>query len=169
MLAYVCLPGRGANDAFLADIAALLAGRLRLCGTVQTNIERANRRKCDMDLRILPHGPVLRISEDRGSAARGCTLDAGVLEEAVAAVQGRLDGAELMIVNKFGKQECEGRGFAPLIAEALGRGMPVLVGVNAQNLPHFETFAEGLAQPLAADAATVVEWCLGAAGQRHVA
>lgn len=169
MLAFVSLPGRGANDAFLADVTARLGHRLRLCGTVQTNIERTNRRKCDMDLRILPGGPVLRISEDRGAAARGCTLDAGVLEEAVVAVQAGLDGAELVIINKFGKQECEGRGFAPVIAEALGNGLPVLVGVNGLNLPHFEGFADGLAQPLPADAAAVVDWCLHAAGQRHVA
>ena len=168
-LGYVSLKGRGANDRFLVDIAAGLQGRLRLCGTVQTNIERADRRKCDMDLRVLPDGPALRISEDRGAAARGCTLDAGVLEEAVLAVQARLDGAELLIVNKFGKQECEGRGFAPVIGEALGRGLPVLVGVNGLNLPHFETFAEGLAQPLQADIAAVTEWCLRAVGQRHVA
>lgn len=169
MLAHVSLAGRGANDAFLAGIAARLAGKLRLCGTVQTNIERAGRRKCDMDLRVLPDGPVLRISEDRGAAARGCILDAGVLETAVAAVQARFDGADLMIVNKFGKQECEGRGFAPLIGEAMGRGLPVLVGVNGLNLPHFEAFAEGLARPLPADTAVVVEWCLRATGQRHVA
>ncbi|WP_442954295.1 DUF2478 domain-containing protein [Paracoccus sp. APAP_BH8] len=29
-----------------------------------------------------PDGPVLRISEDRGNGARGCRLDAGVLEAA---------------------------------------------------------------------------------------
>lgn len=169
MLAHVSLAGRGSNDAFLTLIAARLEGRLRLCGTVQDNIERADRHKCDMDLRVLPDGPVLRISEDRGAAARGCILDAGVLEAAVLAVQERLDRAELLIVNKFGKQECEGRGFAPLIGEALGRGLPVLVGVNGLNLPHFQAFADGLAQPLPADEAAVVDWCLQATGQRHVA
>ncbi len=43
-----------------------------------------------MDVHILPDGPVLRISEDRGPHARGCRLDAGVLEAAVAATLVRL-------------------------------------------------------------------------------
>ncbi|WP_104493886.1 DUF2478 domain-containing protein [Paracoccus denitrificans] len=159
-LAYVSLPGRGANDRFLAAIAerAQVAG-LRLAGTVQVNIQREGRIKCDMDLRVLPSGPVLRISEDRGNGARGCRLDAGVLEAAVLGVTAALPGADLLLVNKFGKQEAEGRGFAPLIAEALSRGIPVLAGVNGLNLPAFQAFADGLAAPLAADQALVMDWC----------
>ena len=50
-LGYVSLPGRGANDRFLAQVAARLRDRgLKLAGTVQTNIERADRTKCDMDI-----------------------------------------------------------------------------------------------------------------------
>ncbi|WP_071797127.1 DUF2478 domain-containing protein [Natronohydrobacter thiooxidans] len=161
-LGYVSLPGRGANDLFLAQIADALRGQLKLCGTVQTNITRADRRKCDMDLRLLATGEVLRISEDRGAFARGCTLDTQVLTEAVARSEAALAGADLLIVNKFGKTEAEGQGFAPLIAEALFAGIPVLVGVNALNLPAFEGFTEGIAQPLPEDAQHVIAWCLSA-------
>lgn len=86
-LGYVSLPGRGANDRLLAQVAAQLQDHgLKLAGTVQTNIERADRTKCDLDIVVLPDGPVLHISEDRGNLApRGCRLDAGVLEQAVAA------------------------------------------------------------------------------------
>ncbi|WP_449043201.1 DUF2478 domain-containing protein [Paracoccus versutus] len=159
-LAYVSLPGRGANDRFLAALAgAAQAAGLRLAGTVQTNPEREGRVKCDMDLRVLPDGPVLRISEDRGNGARGCRLDAGVLEAAVLGVAAALPGADLLLVNKFGKQESEGRGFAPLIAEALSRDIPVLAGVNGLNLPAFQAFADGFATPLPADQAAVMGWC----------
>ena len=167
-LGYVSLPGRGATDRFLAGLATDLQGQLRLCGTVQTNTDRADRRKCDMDLRLLATGTVLRISEDRGALARGCTLDTGVLAQAVAATGAALPGADLLIVNKFGKTEAEGRGFAPLIAEALCLGLPVLVGVNALNLPAFDAFVEGLAEALPAEPRAVVAWCLNAA-LRHAA
>ena len=160
-LRYVSLPGRGANDGFLARIAGmLLENGLKLTGTMQVNIGRTDRRKCDMDLRILPDGPVLRISEDRGREARGCILDAGALEQAVEDVSRRLPRAEVLLVNKFGRQEAEGRGFAPVIAEALALGVPVLVGVNGLNLEAFQAFAGGMAQPLPADAARVLDWCL---------
>lgn len=161
-LGYVSLPGRGENDLFLAKVAGRLCGQLKLCGTVQTNIERADRRKCDMDLRLLATGEVLRISEDRGALARGCTLDTQALTEAVARSEATLSGAELLIINKFGKIEAEGHGFAPLIAEALCRGIPVLVGVNALNLPAFKVFAGGIAQPLPPNAQHVIDWCQSA-------
>ena len=163
-LGYVSIQGRGETDRFLAEVAAALqeAG-LRLAGTVQTNTERANRRKCDMDLIVLPDGPTIRISEDRGALARGCILDSEALEQTVEQVAQRLDGADLLIVNKFGKREGEGRGLIPVIGEALGRGIPVLVGVNGLNLPDFLAFADGLAEGLPADVAKVADWCLAAA------
>ena len=160
-LAHVSLAGRGATDAFLSDIARRLQDQgLALAGCVQSNEPRAGRRKCDMDLHVLPDGPVLRISEDRGDLARGCRLDSGVLEQAVVEVSRRMAGADLLIVNKFGKRESEGRGLVPVIAEALEAGMPVLVGVNGLNLPAFDDFAGGLSQALPADSDAVLEWCL---------
>lgn len=49
-LAYVTLQGRGRTDALIAEVAHLLAtDGVRLAGTVQSNHERPDRRKCDMD------------------------------------------------------------------------------------------------------------------------
>ncbi|AMY68845.1 DUF2478 domain-containing protein [Frigidibacter mobilis] len=159
-LAYVTLQGRGRTDALIAEVAArLTAEGLRLAGTVQSNIARPDRRKCDMDLVVLPDGPIVRISEDRGDLARGCTLDSGALEQTVLAVQQRLAGAEVLIVNKFGKREAEGRGLVPAIADALDLGLPVLVGVNGLNLAAFLAFAGEDVCPLPADPAAVARWC----------
>lgn len=159
-LAYVTLQGRGRTDALIAAVAALLAAEgVRLAGTVQSNHERPDRRKCDMDLRVLPDGPIVRISEDRGDLARGCTLDSGALEQTVFAVQQRLDGAEVLIVNKFGKREAEGKGLVPVIAEALERGMPVLIGVNGLNLAAFLAFAGEAVTALPSDERAIADWC----------
>lgn len=112
-IAYVSLQGRGRTDQLIAEVAdRLTAEGLRLAGTVQSNHERPNRKKCDMDLRVLPDGPVVRISEDRGELASGCILDSGALEQTVHEVERRLDGADILIVNKFGKREAEGKGLA---------------------------------------------------------
>lgn len=112
-----------------------------------------------MDLAVLPDGPIVRISEDRGSLARGCILDSGALEQTVVAVQRRLEGAELLIVNKFGKREAEGKGLVPVIAEALHRGLPVLIGVNGLNLAAFLTFAGEDVCALQTNAPSVAKWC----------
>lgn len=158
-IGYVCKPGRGAVDAVLAEVTERLEGQgLRLAGAVQSNRERPDRALCDMDLRVLPDGPEFRISQDLGNAAKGCRLDPSALEQAVAAASARLAGAQLLIINKFGKHEAEGRGFRDLIAEALARDIPVLIGVNGLNLPAFTEFAGDLAEALPPDAVAVAGW-----------
>ena len=158
-IAYVSLPGRGATDAMIAATVAHLAPlALRLAGTVQTDVPHEGRTLCDMDLAVLPDGPVFRINQDRGEAARGCRLDGGALEEAVVAVAANMAGAQVLIVNKFGKLEAQGHGYVPLIAEAMARDMAVLVGVNAMNLPDLLAFCDGLATALPADPAAIAEW-----------
>ncbi|MDP5307731.1 DUF2478 domain-containing protein [Paracoccus spongiarum] len=160
-LGFVSLPGRGANDLLLAAVADHLSQRgLRLAGTVQSNVARLGRMRCDMDIMVLPDGPVLRISEDRGDLARGCRLDAGALETAVQGVARRLPGADLLLVNKFGKQEAEKHGLAPLIGDALAAGIPVLLGVNGLNLHAFHGFAGGIAVALPGEIGAVPDWCL---------
>ncbi|MFP4273607.1 MAG: DUF2478 domain-containing protein [Paracoccaceae bacterium] len=160
MLAYTMAPGRGDTDLILSGLAADLAARgLRCGGTVQINTERADAGPCDMDVKVLPAGPVLRISQHLGRAARGCRLDPEALETAVALVASRLArGTDLLIINKFGKHEAEGRGFRDVIAEALALEVPVLVGLNALNRPAFESFADGLAVRLPPERSALAAW-----------
>lgn len=159
-LAYTMAPGRGDTDLVLERLAAELAARgIRCCGTVQINSARADAGPCDMDVRVLPDGAILRISQDLGSQARGCRLDPAALETAVGLVaSGLSSGADLLIVNKFGKHEAEGRGFRDVIAEAVAMDVPVLVGLNALNRPAFETFAEGLAIELPPEPTALMAW-----------
>jgi nucleoside-triphosphatase THEP1 len=159
-LAYTMAPGRGDTDLVLERLATDLAARgLRCCGTVQINSERCDAGPCDMDVRVLPDGAILRISQDLGPQSRGCRLDPAALETAVGLVAASLSsGADLLIVNKFGKHEAEGRGFRDVIAEALAMDIPVLVGLNAINRPAFESFADGLAVQLPSDPAALMAW-----------
>jgi len=141
-IACIMAGGAGQTDRLLHDFAARAAARgLRLCGTVQVNTDCGPDRPCDMDVRVLPDGPVIRISQSLGAGARGCRLDPEALEQAVAEAEARLTaGADLVIVNKFGKHEAEGRGFRALIAEAVAAGVPVVVGVNGLNAARLAAF-----------------------------
>lgn len=159
-LAYIMSPSRGGTDPLLAEVARQLGQRgLRLCGTVQVNTEREGSPHCDMDLMVLPDGPAFRISQNRGNWARGCRLDASSLETVVAHVAGSLGcGPDLMVINKFGKHEAEGRGFRSVIAAALDREVPVLVGLNALNREAFDKSSGGLAHELQSDVGKILDW-----------
>lgn len=151
----------GETDRLLAALAARLeASGWALAGVVQVNSGRPGRRHCDMDLRVLGRAEVIRISQNLGEDSSGCRLDPEGLAQAVALVERALQGApRLLILNKFGKAEVEGRGFRGVIAQALGQGIPVLMGLKPVNRAGFEAFAEGLAQELPADPEALLDWC----------
>ena len=149
----------------LHELSEIVAARgIKACGLVQTNSECEHGGKCDMDVQVLPKGRVIRISQSLGREARGCRLDSQALEEAVGLVAAELEnGADLMIINKFGKAEAEGRGLRPVIAEALGKGVPVVVGLNAANEAAFDEFSGGMAEKLEPEISVLVDW-VGAPG-----
>lgn len=158
-IAYTMAPGRGDTDLLLFTLAQDLTSEgYRTCGTVQINTDRGAH-PCDMDVQVLPDGPVLRISQSLGSEAKGCRLDPAMLETAVGLVETQLKNApELLIVNKFGKHEADGRGFRTVIAEAIARDIPVLVGVNSLNLNAFQEFVGPEATPLEPSGKVLVSW-----------
>jgi nucleoside-triphosphatase THEP1 len=134
-------------DPLLRRIAAEAAGAgLRLAGFVARERERPERHRCDMLLEDLATGRLVDITQDRGPLARGCRLDVGALVSVIdAAVRAVTAGADLVIVNKFGKTEAEGGGLRALVVAAVEAGVPVLIAVPARNLDAFRAFADGLA------------------------
>lgn len=172
-VACLCSVRPGAIDRALAGAAARLAAAgVTVTGALQAGTEGTGhglgRGRCDVSLTILPGGPQIGISQDRGAEARGCRLDAGALETAAAMVSRRLaTGAEALILGRFGKQEAAGRGFRGLIAEAALSGIPVVVGVAAWNLPALEAFLGTSPHRLPARAATVADWLHAHARQRE--
>jgi nucleoside-triphosphatase THEP1 len=170
-LAYVMTEERGATDRLLSDFATLAQAQgLELAGIVQTNTECYDDRLCDMDVRVLPNGETIRISQSLGSGARGCRLNPGALEQAVGLVSETLrtqTRPDLLIVNKFGKHEADGRGMRPVIGEAMAQGIPVLAGVNKLNRDRFEEFCDGLAVALPPNTQALAQW-LSASTQAKV-
>lgn len=170
-LAYVTTSDRGETDQLLSSVAAhLLDCGAKLAGVVQTNTECADGSKCDMDVRVLPDGETIRISQSLGAQSRGCRLDPAALEQAVGQVAASMaEAPELLIINKFGKHEGDGRGFRPLIAEAIAQDVPVLIGVNGLNMDRFNAFTGGEAEQLTADTDSIVAWFKRVSAQRTAA
>ncbi len=162
-LGYINLTDGEEMDLCLSQVVKLFEEvGIKPCGAIHAPYKGTNRSKCDMDLQILPGGPVLRISQDLGELSTGCRLDSAALEAATAEAATHADGAAVLVVNKFGKHEAEGRGFVPLIVEAMENGTPVIVGVNGLNLNAFMSFSGGMAECLDTDPHGIVEWVQGA-------
>ncbi|MEJ1156682.1 DUF2478 domain-containing protein [Prosthecomicrobium sp. N25] len=149
-LAALAYAGRGTGDATLAGLAQRLArDGVRLAGMVQTSACRAVAGRAEMTLEDLARGTRLAISQDLGRHGRGCRLDAGALETAAAQALGGLrDGADLVILSKFGRREAEGGGFRQVIEAAVAADIPVLIGVSSEHRAAWLAFAEHLAVTL---------------------
>jgi nucleoside-triphosphatase THEP1 len=132
---------------------------ITVAGIVQHNQFIRDRTKCDMEVEELASGIVLKISEDRGREARGCRLDRGALSEAGALLSASIEnGPELVILNKFGKTEAEGRGLRDTLAQAVQLGVPVIVGVPYRNIEQWRIFAESLAEECPIGSSRPYEW-----------
>ncbi len=152
----------GLTDQVISETAARLAEEgARLAGVVKVlGNETAGDHHCDMDLRVLPDGPEVRITQSLGEGAKGCRLDPAGIAAAVAATENKgTAGADLFILNKFGPQESEGRGFCDAIAAALENDTPVLVGVGGGCRAAFDAFVDGMAEEIPADRDAIYAWC----------
>ena len=167
MLGVVTVNGTG-TDARQLDREAndLIARGIPLAGAVQRNPAGARDGRCHMDLHVLATDRTVRISQDLGPHATGCRLDPNGLETVVGIVAADLNREprpKLMIVNKFGKQEADGKGFRPLIGRALTDGVPVLVGVPPGHRAGFDAFADGLSEQVSPSFQSVLAWAEKAA------
>lgn len=164
-LAYVTSTKRGEIDRLLSLTAARLeAGKARLAGVVkilEDNPELAH--DCDMDLRVLPDGQAIRITQSLGEGSNACRLNPAAIQQAVGAVERvDLETSDIFLLNKFGPQEAEGHGFRHTIGAALEQGVPVLLGVGTTMQDSFDTFAEGMAEQLPEDLDAIQAWCVKA-------
>lgn len=162
MFGYIQAEGRGDADRLLAGLAKkLLAQNVVVTGVVQFNTERQDGQPCDMDLSVLAQNKVIRISQTLGPMAQGCRLDAAALEQAVEFVERGVQtgGIQLLIINKFGRQEAEGRGFRPVIGQAIAQGIPVLTSVAFGKRDAFDAFSDGMAEKITCTDDALSKWC----------
>ncbi|MGZ3289389.1 MAG: DUF2478 domain-containing protein [Xanthobacteraceae bacterium] len=132
---------------------------LTLAGVLQHQAFVGGDRRCDVILEDLTTGHRTALFENRGAGARGCRLDEAALAEATARVEGSFEQVpHLLVLNKFGKVECEGGGLRDLIASAIDRGIPVIIGVPERNLGVWRDFAGEFAAELPDDAIRIGTW-----------
>lgn len=160
MLGYIIATKTQTANTTLTEVSRrLLAEGVTLVGACQINDDPQDGTPYHMDLHLIPDGDVIRISQNLGPLASGCRLDGAALEQAAGKVQAKLSSApQMLLANKFGKQEAEGRGFRPVVGEALAAGIPCLLAVRDETVPAFIEFTEGMGEELPNDVDAVMAW-----------
>lgn len=147
------------QSTFEAIVAHCRGQGLRAAGVLQHPVCSDAAGHCDVALEELTTGRRTDLFENRGPGAQGCRLDVAALAEVNAQVARSLDAApQLLILNKFGKVEAEGRGLLDLIAIAIDRGIPVVIGVPIRNLEAWRNFTGGLSTEFSSDPSETMDW-----------
>ena len=151
----------GDIDGFLNEIATSLDARgLRVRGALQSRGPAAGECHCtDMDLTTIGSNRTFRISQALGNGSHGCRLHPGALAECSLFIEQELEqGADLLILNRFGRGESEGRGFRDLIGKAIALDVPVLTAVRPTYAEGWAAFGAGLTCDLPMERDAVLAW-----------
>lgn len=143
-------------DAVLRGFAADLNARgFRAVGMVQAG-------QCadsSLSAVLLPGGEKLLLAQDFDPDARGCRLDLARLQHAGERIaEAMAVGADLLIINRFGKRERDGKGLSYLIERALNADIPVVIAVASDRFADWIRFADGMSVKLACDRQALDAW-----------
>ncbi|MFA7488642.1 MAG: DUF2478 domain-containing protein [Lysobacteraceae bacterium] len=84
------------------------------------------------------------ISNPRGANARGCLVSPSAVADASAVLRrARAEGADLVMVNRFGTLEASGGGLVAEMLELLSDSIPVLAVINPRYLEEWRSFTGG--------------------------
>lgn len=108
---------------------------------------------------LIHSGEELPLLQDLGACATGCRLDMGRLLNAGAQVACAVDaGADVVIINRFGRQERNGKGLAYLIDRAIDADIPVVIAVAATHFADWIKFAGGMSVKLNCERSALDAW-----------
>ncbi len=133
-------------DRLLTDFADDLCGcGLRLVGVIQSGRScRAENPR--LGAVMLPGRETIGLtSHAQNRDAGGCRLDDRSLDAVAKRVAAGIeDGADLVVINRFGRAESEGRGLVELIGRALEIDIPVLIAVPERRFSDWIRFSDGM-------------------------
>jgi hypothetical protein len=153
--------GQGQDpDRILGDFAAdLNANGYSAVGLVQLG-HRC--RDAALSATLLHTGESVPLFRNIDNATDKRRLDLARLRDAGERIARAIDqGADIVIVNRFGRQECEGKGLSHLVAHALDADIPVVIAVPSHRFTNWIRFAEGMSVKLPCNRRALDAWWQG--------
>ena len=147
-------------DSLLAAFADdLVRSGERIGGVVQRNVRDGGGCQVGMEAVDLMTGAEISICQPLGRGAMACKLDAaGLADAAVAVSRAIAAGVDLVVINKFSKQEAAGEGLRDELADAIAAGIPVLTAVPDKCLGAWTDFSGGIGTRLPCDRDAIARW-----------
>lgn len=132
---------------------------LRVAGVVEDS-DCAHDGACKrFRVRDLQSGETISISQDLGRGSTACNIDPAALIHACGRIESAIsDGADLVVLSKFGKLEAARSGLADAFRAALGADIPVLTVVSPAAAEEWERFAAPLFQFVDANCDALELW-----------
>ena len=151
----------GTVDTMLCTLANRLRDEgYRLAGSIQHNTAVPGSPCSDMIIEDLASRQRIDVSTPLAMAGGGCRLEPAALEDAAGLVAASLEsGVDLVMINRFGKQEMAGNGFRAVIETAVAREIPLLIALNGVHGALWNEFHAGHAETLPANPAAIETWC----------
>lgn len=117
--------------------------------------------KLPMLIRDIHTDIVYPISQALGAGSKSCSLDPGALSSASHVLQkALLEQPDLVLINRFGSMEANGRGFASDILNLLVAEIPVLTVVSEQYQQQWQEFTGNAGQLLPLDSEVIFQWVM---------
>jgi hypothetical protein len=118
---------------------------------------------CAMYLQNIATGQMTLISQTLGSGAKGCKLNPQQLALATETLRTQLDhSTDLLVLNRFGKDESEGQGLRSVIERAFELEIPVLTAVRNEYLHSWQEFSGDCGVKIGLDSGEILDWCYAA-------
>lgn len=149
-----------AADAHLAAfIQSLQEQGKRVLGVIQAPEEVSYAYGSQMGIINLDNGAYTSIAQKLGKHNTSCCLDSAAVSQACTILQhARAQNPDLIVVNRFGKLEAEGEGFASEMLEIMSLGLPMITVVADRFLDEWRVFSGGLAQEIPAQLSAMQSW-----------
>lgn len=136
----------------LAESGVRVAGATQMRGADSVGRSRIFLRDIASDAEFV-------ISQDLGPGSVACNLDTSGLAMACASVeQAAREGAGLIVVSKFSKQEAERGGLCDAFRAAMAAHVPVIAAVSPHFREEWRRFAGPLAEDVAPTREALFEW-----------
>jgi molybdate transport system ATP-binding protein len=159
LAAVVYQPADDVDDLLACFADDLVRRGHQIGGIVQRNTKGERGQRERMEVIDLMTGKAVRICQYLGKDAAACKLNpAGLAEAATLVTRAVAADVELVVVNKFSKQEAAGRGLRAEIADAVTAGLPLLTAVSDNCYEAWMRFTGGFGTTLLCERRIIEDW-----------